>query len=88
MDRAQQFASSHVGGTRRRGAAVAALIWAAALMGEAAAQPGDLFTPASPGPADTAAFLDRARPDGRAAPHGHHRLRVARPAGFRLGTTR
>ena len=65
MDRAQQFASSHVGGNPRWGAAVAALIWAAALMGEAAAQPGDLFTPASPGPANTR--LSSIAPDPMAA---------------------
>ena len=65
MDQAEQFASSHVGGTLRRGARVAALLWAALLMGEAAAQPGDLFTPASPGPADRR--LSSIAPDPMAA---------------------
>ena len=65
MDHSRQFASSHVGGIPRWGAAVAALIWAALLMGEAAAQPGDLFTPASPGPADRR--LSSIAPDPMAA---------------------
>ncbi len=65
MDRAEQVASTHFGGTARRGVGVAALLCAAALMGEAAAQPGDLFTPVSQGPGD--ARVSSIAPDPLAA---------------------
>ena len=65
MDQAERVASPHVGGTARRGATGAALLWAALLMGEAAAQTGDLFTPVAAGPADRR--LSSIAPDPMAA---------------------